>query len=71
MHPDDRYYPHHHHDASWSPQQHSPQQLQPPSSHNTRSDIDVYATVTPRERRNRTQEGMGLGLPSNNLLHPG
>lgn len=69
MHPDDRYYPHHHHDASWSPQQHSPQQLQP--SHNTRSDIDVYATVTPRERRNRTQEGMGLGLPSNNLLHPG
>ncbi|XP_025081792.1 tight junction protein ZO-1-like isoform X3 [Pomacea canaliculata] len=59
MHPDDRYYPHHHHDASWSPQQHSPQQLQP--SHNTRSDIDVYATVTPRERRNRTQEGNHKG----------
>ena len=49
MHPDDRYYPHPHHNPdSWA---HShPPPLHQPYAQRSRSSIDVYATITPSER---------------------
>nr|KAG5702604.1 hypothetical protein BaRGS_027990 [Batillaria attramentaria] len=53
MHPDDRYYPHPHHvpEGGWSSQSHlHQQQQQQPYALRSRSNIDVYATITPSER---------------------
>ncbi|XP_070178925.1 tight junction protein ZO-1-like isoform X2 [Littorina saxatilis] len=54
MHPEDRYYPHPHHQSQqWSPHP-PPHHQQAGYPQHSRSNIDVYATITPSERaRNR------------------